>query len=118
MRRVRIPGPFSFSPKSPGIDYLHIAVNDHPSEPDYAYVELLPDEKGATTTGFVKRATAYFWTLGVRIKRILTDNGKNYTNLVVRAVATARAVALTRARPCRPQTNVEVEALIKILGNE
>ena len=103
------------SKRSLGIDYLHVAVDDHSR---YAYVELLPDEKGTTTAGFVKRALAYFRTLGVRIKRILTDNGKNYTSLVVRAAAAAHRVALKRTRPYRPQTNGKAEAFIKILQNE
>ena len=72
---------------------------------DYAYVEALPDEKGATTAAFLVRALAFFRAKGVRIRRILTGNGKNYTSHLFRSVALAHRIALKLTRPYRPQTN-------------
>ena len=106
-------GPHSRKPL--GIDYLHVAIDDHSR---YAYVEALPDEKGATTAGFLVRALASFKALGVHIKRILTDNGGNYVSLAFRRVAADHSVRLKRTRPYRPQTNGKAEAFIKILQNE
>ena len=106
-------GPHSKKPL--GIDYLHVAIDDHSR---YAYVEALSDEKGATTAGFLVRALAFFNALGVRIKRILTDNGGNYTSFAFRQVAADHRVRLKRSRPYRPQTNGKAEAFIKILQNE
>lgn len=106
-------GPHSKKPL--GVDYLHVAIDDHSR---YAYVEALSDEKGATTAAFLMRALAFFSTLGVRIKRILTDNGKNYTSRLFRAAALAHGITLKLTRPYRPQTNGKAEAFIKILQNE
>ena len=106
-------GPHSRKPL--GVDYLHVAVDDHSR---YAYVEALPDEKGPTTAGFLVRTLAFFRALGVCIKRILTDNGKNYTSRLFRAAALAHRITLKRTRPYRPQTNGKAEAFIKILQNE
>jgi len=106
-------GPHSKKPL--GVDYLHVAIDDHSR---YAYVEALPDEKGPTTAGFLVRALAFFRALGVRIKRILTDNGGNYISFAFRRVAEAHRVRLKRTRPYRPQTNGKAEAFIKILQNE
>ena len=103
------------SRKSLGVDYLHVAIDDHSR---YAYVEALPDEKGTSTAAFLARALAFFSTLGVRIKRILTDNGKNYTSHIFRTVAHAHGITLKLTRPYRPQTNGKAEAFIKILQNE
>jgi len=103
------------SRKSLGVDYLHVAVDDHSR---YAYVEALSDEKGPTTAGFLVRALAFFRALGVCIKRILTDNGGNYISFAFRRVAAAHLVRLKRTRPYRPQTNGKAEAFIKILQNE
>ena len=105
----------SHSRKPLGVDYLHIAIDDHSR---YAYVEALPDEKGTTTAAFLVRALAFFRGLGVCIKRILTDNGKNYTSRLFRAVALAHRITLKLTRPYRPQTNGKAEAFIKILQNE
>ncbi len=40
-----------------------------------AYVEVLPDEKQATTVGFLLRAVAWFDSKGIHCKRVLCDNG-------------------------------------------
>jgi len=106
-------GPHSRKPL--GVDYLHVAIDDHSR---YAYVEALPDEKGPTTAAFLVRALAFFRTLGVRIKRILTDNGGNYISFAFCQVAADHGVRLKRTRPYRPQTNGKAEAFIKILQNE
>lgn len=103
------------STRKMGVEYLHVAVDDHSR---YAYVESLPDEKGVTTAVFLERALAHFKTLGITIRRILTDNGKNYTSHVFRDVATAHHITLKRTRPYRPQTNGKAEAFNKILQNE
>jgi len=103
------------SRKRLGVDYLHVAIDDHSR---YAYVEALPDEKGPTTAAFLVRALAFFRALGVRIKRILTDNGKNYTSHLFRDAALAHGIVLKLTRPYRPQTNGKAEAFIKILQNE
>ena len=58
-----------------GLDYVHVAVDDRSR---YAYAEALPDERGPTTAAFLERAIARFAGLGVRVERVLTDNGGNY----------------------------------------
>lgn len=98
-----------------GFEYLHVAIDDHSR---VAYVELLPDEKGPTTAAFLKRAIAHFKRLKVRIRRILTDNARNYTSCAVGAVTRAHGIAHKRTRPYRPQTNGKAEAFIKILLRE
>ena len=98
-----------------GHDFLHVAVDDHSR---YAYVEVLPDERGATTAAFLERAIAAFRELGVRIERILTDNGGNYRSRIFAAVADAYGVRLKRTRPYRPQTNGKAEAFNKTLQRE
>lgn len=101
--------------RSQGVDYLHVAVDDHTR---FAYVESLPDERGITTAGFLERALTTLASHGVQVERILTDNAKNYTSHVFRATAAAHAITLKRTRPYRPQTNGKAEAFNKILQNE
>lgn len=98
-----------------GHDFLHVAVDDHSR---YAYVEALPDERGDTTAAFLERALDTFQALGVRVVRILTDNGGNYRSRVFAATADAYGVRLKRTRPYRPQTNGKAEAFNKTLQRE
>ena len=82
-----------------GFEYLHTAIGDHSR---VAYVEALPDEKAHTTAAFLRRAIAYFKRLGVRTRRILTDNARNYAGCAVRAVVRASGIAHKRTRAYCP----------------
>lgn len=98
-----------------GHDFIHVAVDDHSR---YAYAEALPDERGETTAAFLERTLATFQALGVRVERILTDNGGNYRSFAFASVAAAHGVQLKRTRPYRPQTNGKAEAFNKTLQRE
>src|SRR6478609_3866311 len=55
-----------------GFDYIHSIVDDHSR---LAYSEILPDEKGTSCAGFLRRAAAYFSAHGIpTIEEIMTDN--------------------------------------------
>lgn len=103
------------SKRSLGLDYVHVAVDDHSR---YAYVEALADERAGTTAAFLARALAHFRGRGVSVRRVLTDNGRNYTAHEVRALADAHGVVLKLTRPYRPQTNGKAERFIQILQAE
>ena len=62
-----------------GFDFLHVAVDDHSR---YAYVEALPDERGATAAAFLVRALAHFKRQGIAVERILTDKGACYVSRI------------------------------------
>ena len=98
-----------------GMDFLHMAVDDHSR---YAYVESLSNERGITAASFLERAVGHFHRQGVRIDRVLTDNGSCYRSREFRDVAAAHTIRLKRTRPYRPQTNGKAEAFNKILQAE
>ncbi len=99
-----------------GYDYVHTAVDDHSR---VAYAEILPDEKGTTTAGFLARAIAWFTAHGVAINAILTDNAMNYR--LSRAVADLLAdhgIKHRRTRPHCPWTNGKAERFNRTLAKE
>jgi transposase InsO family protein len=93
-----------------GWEYLHIAIDDYSR---VAYLELLPDERGVTVSGFLRRALRWFRGHGVRIRRILTDNGSGYRSLSFRATCRALHVRHRRTRPYTPRTNGKAERFIQ-----
>ena len=104
------------TPRTRGLDYLHVAVDDHSR---YAYVAALPDERGPSCAAFLEQALAAFGRRGVRVRGVLTDNAKAYTvSGDFRGVAAAAGVKLRHTRPYRPQTNGKAERFIQILQNE
>jgi transposase InsO family protein len=97
-----------------GWEYVHVAVDDYSR---LAYAEVLGDEKATTAIGFLNRALAFFARYGIRVERVLTDNGSAYIS-TIHAVACRRlGVRHLRTRPRRPQTNGKAERFIRTLLN-
>jgi Integrase core domain len=55
-----------------GWEYVHVCVDDATR---LAYVEVLADEKANTAAGFLRRAVAHYRAHGIRVERVMTDNG-------------------------------------------
>jgi transposase InsO family protein len=99
-----------------GYDFAHAIVDDHTR---LAYVELHPDEKAATVTGFVERALAWFAQHDIVARRLLTDNGWSYIhNRSLREMLAARAIKHMRTEPYRPRTNGKVERFHQTMSRE
>jgi transposase InsO family protein len=89
-----------------GYDFVHAAVDDRSR---LAYAEILPDERKETAAGFMTRAIGFFGDHGVRIERVMTDNGSCYRSRAFAEVLGDAGIAHRRIRPYRPQTNGKVE---------
>lgn len=98
-----------------GWEFVHVAIDDHSR---LAYAEILGDERGETTVGFVGRALDFFEGAGIVTRRILTDNGTNYRSHVFLGELATRGIRAIKTRPYRPQTNGKAEAFVKIVTNE
>ena len=97
---------------SVGYEYVHIAVDDHSR---LAYAEVLADEKATTAVSFLQRALAFYGRYGIRVERVLSDNGGAYRS-VVHAIACRRlGIKHLRTRPYRPQTNGKAERFIRTM---
>jgi len=100
-----------------GYDYIHAAVDDHTR---LAYVEIHPDEKGATAARFLTRAAAFFASVGIEhIDTVMTDNHWSYTksNQFATALDTIGADHIT-IRPHCPWQNGKVERFNRTLATE
>ena len=93
-----------------GYVYVHSAVDGYSR---LAYSEVLGDERGTTTAAFWQRAAEFFTAHGIDIERVLTDNGACYRSRDF--AAALGAVAHSRTRPYRPQTNGKVERFNRTL---
>ena len=85
-----------------GWEFVHVCVDDYNR---VAYVEILPDEKGPTAVAFLKNAAEWFGQFGIRIRRVMTDNGSCYVSKPFAiALADLRAKHL-RTRPYTPSAS-------------
>ncbi|HET8742857.1 MAG TPA: IS481 family transposase [Gaiella sp.] len=97
-----------------GWEYVHVAVDDYSR---LAYAEVLPDEKAVTVVGFLHRAVAFFARHGIRVERLLTDNGGGYRSILHALACRQLGIRHLRTRPYRPQTNGKAERFIRTLLN-
>ena len=111
----RITGDRRGQRKGAGWDYVHVAIDDRSR---IAYAEVLRDETGVSSAAFLRRAIAWFRTLGIRIRRVMSDNGSGYiARCFAHEIARLRLVH-KRTRPRRPQTNGKAERFIQTLARE
>ena len=108
----RIHGDRSRRIEGAGYEYAHVAIDDYSRA---AYVEVLPSQTGATVAAFLRRTVLWFARRGIRIQRVLTDNGGGYRSRRFLAAAGRFHVRVRRTRPYRPQTNGKAERFIQTL---
>ncbi|MBA3348756.1 MAG: IS481 family transposase [Actinobacteria bacterium] len=95
-----------------GWEYVHVCVDDATR---LAYVEVLEDEKAVTAVAFLRRAVAHFGDYGIRVERVMTDNGSCYRAVVHALACRALGLRHLRTRPYRPRTNGKAERFIRTM---
>ena len=108
----RVNGDRTTRSRGVGWEFVHVAVDDATR---LAYVEVLTDEKAATAVGFLRRALAFFRRYGIRVERVLTDNGPCYRAIVHALACKSLGIRHLRTRPYRPRTNGNAERFIRTL---
>lgn len=91
-------------------DYTYVAIDDHSR---VAYAQIWPAENTSCAVSFLQHALAYYRSLGVRIKAVITDNGKVFTSGAFLATCQQHRIRCTHTRPYRPQTNGKAERFIQ-----
>jgi transposase InsO family protein len=106
----RITGDRQSKSRGVGWEYVHVCIDDASR---VAFSQILADQKKESAIAFLKAAVAYYASLGVRVARVMTDNGSCYR---ARAFArTCRDLGLKhiRTRPYTPKTNGKAERFIQ-----
>ena len=73
----------------------------------------LPDLRNASRIR--RRLVAFFRRWGIRVERVLTDNGSCYRAIVHALACTTLGIRHLRTRPYRPRTNGKAERFIRTL---
>ena len=97
-----------------GWEFVHVVVDDFSR---MAYAEVLTDEKATTAISFLQRAVAFYRRHGIKVERILTDNGSCYRATRHALACRCLPIRHLRTRPYRPQTNGKAERFIRTLLN-
>lgn len=109
----RIHGDRSRKKRGVGWEVVFVCVDDHTR---LAYAEVFPSESGRYATTFFRRALRWFESLGIRCKRLLTDNAKCYAeSKAFLDLCETHGIRQSFTRPYTPKTNGKAERFIQTL---
>jgi transposase InsO family protein len=63
-------------------EYVHVCIDDHAR---VAFAKIMPNEKKRSAIAFLKAAIAYYASLGIKVERVMTDNGSCYKSFAFRS---------------------------------
>jgi len=93
-----------------GWEFVHVCIDDASR---IAFSQVMKDEKKESAVAFLKAAVAYYASLGVRIERVMTDNGSCYQSKAFARACQMLGFKHIRTKPYTPKTNGKAERFIQ-----
>lgn len=93
-----------------GWEFVHVAIDDHSR---VAFAKVMGSERKRSAILFLKAALAYYESLGIKVERVMTDNGSCYKSFAFRRACKRLGIRHIRTKAYRPQTNGKAERFIQ-----
>ena len=93
-----------------GWEFVHVSIDDTSR---IAFVQAMPDQGKQSAVAFLEAAVAYFAKLGVRLQRVMTDNGSCNRSKVFRAACKRLGLRQIFTKAYTPKTNGKAERFIQ-----
>ena len=93
-----------------GWEYVHVAIDDHSR---IAFSLILPNFTAAAAITFLRASLAYYASLGITVRALLTDNGHCYRSHAFRDACLQLGLKHRFTRPYTPRTNGKAERFIQ-----
>jgi len=93
-----------------GWEYVHVCVDDASR---VAFAKVMPTEKKRCAVAFLRAALAYYAGLGIKVERVMTDNGSCYRSFAFRKACKRLRLRHIRTKPYTPRTNGKAERFIQ-----
>jgi transposase InsO family protein len=106
----RATGDQSKRARGAGWEFLFVGIDDHAR---IGVTQLHCDERIASAVAFLEHAIRYFASLGVSVKRVMTDNGGAFRSQVFRRTCQSLGLKHIFTRPYTPRTNGKAERFIQ-----
>ena len=94
-----------------GWQHVYVAIDDHSR---LGFASVHPDETADSALVFLDQLVRFYGAHGIRVERVLTDNGTCFKRRWAEACA-SRGIAVRKTRAYRPQTNGKAERFIRTL---
>ena len=106
----RITGDRTGRRKAPGWEFVHVAIDDASR---IAFAKVMTSERRRSATAFLKAALAYYESLGIKVERVMTDNGSCYKSRAFHRLCKRLGLKHIRTKPYTPKTNGKAERFIQ-----
>src|SRR5262249_14221546 len=93
-----------------GWDFVHVAIDDASR---VALAHVAENEKGETATALLRRTVEHYRRRGIRVQRVMTDNGSPYMSTAFRHACQQLGIRHLRTKPYTPRTNGKAERFIQ-----
>jgi transposase InsO family protein len=93
-----------------GWEFVHVCIDDASR---VAFTQIKPDQRKHSAVAFLKAAVAYYKQLGIKVERIMTDNGSCYRSKVFHKACKRLGLKQIFTRPYTPRTNGKAERFIQ-----
>ena len=93
-----------------GWEYVHVCIDDASR---VAFVEVMADQRKESAIAFLKAAVAHYAKFGIRIERVMTDNGSCYRSKAFRSACKRLHLRQIFTKPYTPKTNGKAERFIQ-----
>ena len=111
----RIHGDRTVRVRGIGWEHVHVCIDDATR---LAYVEVLATNQQQDAVAFLHRAVRWFARRGVRVERVMSDNGSAYLARAFTGACQTLGLRHLRTRPYTPRTNGKAERFIQTLLRE
>jgi transposase InsO family protein len=93
-----------------GWEFVHVAIDDASR---LAFSKVMKNERQGCAIAFLKAAVAYYARLGIKVERVMTDNGSCYKAFAFRKICRRLGLRHIRTKPYTPKTNGKAERFIQ-----
>lgn len=93
-----------------GWEFVHVCIDDASR---VAFVQVMPDQRKESAVAFLEAAVAYYASLGVKVQRVMTDNGSCYRAKTFRVACKRLGLGQIFTKPYTPRTNGKAERFIQ-----
>lgn len=93
-----------------GWEYVHVAIDDHSR---LSFTRIHANEKAVSAVAHLKAAIAWYEKLGIKVERVMTDNGSCYKAHAFAKACRELGLRHIRTKPYTPRTNGKAERFIQ-----
>ena len=93
-----------------GWEFVHVCIDDASR---IAFSRGMIDERKESAVAFLEAAVAYYASLGVKVERVMTDNGSCYLSRAFGKACKRLGLKHIRTKPYTPKTNGKAERFIQ-----